>query len=83
MPSVGALGRGGQTKAVGGQAHFGGVAVYFAGQVVDLVKYNQAPAIAQAVHVHIGAVVGGDGEVFDLVIAAAEQADLNTEGLAE
>ena len=30
---------------------------------MDLVKYDEAEAIAVAVHLHIGAVVGGDGQV--------------------
>ncbi len=59
------------------------MAVHFAGQVVHLVKDDQTEAIAQAFHMHIGAVVSGYRHILDFVITAAEQADVNREGFAQ
>ena len=59
------------------------MAVHFAGQVVHLVKDDQTEAIAQAFHMHIGAVVSGYRHILDFVITAAEQADVNRKGFAQ
>ena len=60
----------------------GRLAVGRAGQVVALVEDDQAEPVAEPLHVHVGRVVGRDGQRLDVVVAAAEQADLGAEGRA-
>ena len=59
------------------------MAVHFAGQMAHLVKDDHTETIAQAFHMHIGAVVSGYRHILDFVITAAEQADVNRKGFAQ
>ena len=63
-------------------AQVGGQAVGRAGQVVALVEDDEAEPVAQPLHVQVGRVVGRHGERLDVVVAAAEQADLDAEAQA-
>ena len=74
VAAVGTLWRGCQSESIGCDAHFSGVAVHFSGQVMDLVEDCQAEAVAVAVEMPIRAVVRGNGQVGQFVVAAAEQA---------
>ena len=83
MGVVGPFGRGGQPQAERGDGAGGRQAVGRAGQVVAFVEDDESKPVAQAVHVQIGRVVGRHGERLDVVVAAAEQADLDAEAQRE
>ncbi len=76
---VGALGRGGQAQAERRQSEPRRQPVGGARQVVALVEDDQPKAIAEPVHVQVRRVVRGHREVEHLVVAAAHDADRETE----
>src|SRR5712691_3620592 len=82
MPAVRAFRCGSQTEPVRRQAHLRRVAVHLAGQVVAFVEDYQSPAIAQAVHVVVGAVISCDSDILHFIVSAADEADLFAEDLS-
>ena len=80
MGVVGALGGRRQAEPERGQGEHGRLAVGRAGQVVALVEDDQAEPVAEPAHVQVGRVVSRDGQGLDVVLAAADQADLGAEG---
>jgi hypothetical protein len=74
--AVGALERGGQAELKGRHRAAGGGEGDRRGQVVDLVPHDEAEAVAVAADVQGHRVVGRDGHRPQLVLAPAEQADL-------
>ena len=78
---VGALGGGGQARAGTGRSTPSAAAPTVGlGQVVALVEDEQAELVPEPVDVLIGRVVGRDRQRLDVVVAAAEQPDLDAEG---
>ena len=83
MAAVQALGGRGQAEPIGREAALGRQRVGGAGQVMALVEHGEAEARAEVLHVEEGGVVGRDGDGLDAMVAAAEDADLPPEPLAQ
>src|SRR5919205_1972923 len=83
VPTVGSFGGGGETQSVGGEKHLRDHGVLLCRQVVDLVVDDEGEAVAVALGVDVGRVIGRDGERCNLVIASAQESDRNrrTEGI--
>ncbi len=51
--------------------------------MMAFVKHDESEAIAQAFHVQVGRIIGGDGDRLDVVGPAAQEPDLDSEAQAE
>nr|WP_276602758.1 hypothetical protein [Nannocystis pusilla] len=83
MEAVGALEGGGEAEAERGQAALGDEAVGRRGQVMALVAHEEAVAVAVELGLGGGRVVGGDGDLARLAVAAAEHADRPLQPVAQ
>ena len=73
----------GQAHPVRREAALGRQRVGGAGQVMALVEHGETEAGPEVLHVEEGGVVGRDGDGLDAMVAAAEDADLHPEPLAQ
>ena len=64
-----------EAEASDGQRHLEGLVAQATAEVVDLVDDQEVEAIAEQVHVPVGALEGGDGQRRHLVDAVAVAAD--------
>ena len=80
---IGAFRRGGEPEPEGGDGAGRRQAVGRAGKVVAFVKDDEPESVAEPLHVQIGRVVGCHRDRLDVVVAAAQEPDLDVEAQAE